>query len=246
MTVELDGAVCVVTGASSGIGAATARLLAAEGAAVVLAARRSERIEALARELPRALAVPTDVTAGGELERLVQLATSAFGEIDVFVSNAGQGLHVPVQQIDADDLRAVFELNVVAPLRAMQLVLPTMRERGRGAIVNVSSATALRIFPGIGGYSATKAALGVLSESARLENAESGVRISVVYPSVTATEFHQHLRAGQILGSARGMVPDPPELAAAAILFAIRTGEGHVMVADPPRVVGPPVGAAAH
>jgi short-subunit dehydrogenase len=237
--VDVDGSVCVVTGASSGIGAATARLLAAMGARVVLAARRTDRLEALAAELPNALSVTTDVTVPEQVERLVARAVEAHGRIDVLVNNAGQGLHVPVADLDPSDFRAVFELNVVAPLVATEAVLPLMRAQSRGAIVNVSSATSLRVFPGLGGYAATKAALNMLSQIARLELRGSGITVSVVYPSVTATEFHRRLRAGQLASGARTIVPDPPELAAEAIRFAIETGEAHVLVSDPPRAIVP-------
>jgi NADP-dependent 3-hydroxy acid dehydrogenase YdfG len=236
---EIDQAVCIVTGASSGIGAATARRLSGLGARVVLAARRTDRLHGLSQELPGSMAVTTDVTAPGGLEHLVSTAVDRLGGVDVLVNNAGQGLHVPLEQLDPDDLRAVFELNVVAPLRGMQAVLPSMRARGGGSVVNVSSATTLRVFRGLGGYSATKAALNMLSEVGRLELADAGVAVSIVYPSVTATEFHQHLRAGRILAGARTITPDPPELAAEAIVLAIRTGEAHVLVSDPPRAFTP-------
>lgn len=236
---EPDGSVCIVTGASSGIGEATARQLSGLGATVVLAARRTGRLEALAGELPGSLAVTTDLTAAEDVERLVASTVDTFGRVDVLVNNAGQGLHVPLEQLDPADLRAVFELNVVAPLRAMQAVLPSMRSRRGGAIVNVSSATSLRVFPGLGGYSATKAALNMLSQVGRLELADAGVTVSVVYPSVTATEFHQHLRAGHLLAGAGTIPPDPPELASRAVVMAIETGEAHVLVADPPRAITP-------
>lgn len=234
-----EGKVCVVTGASSGIGAATARMLGAEGARVVLAARRVDRLSALAGELPDALAVTTDVTAPDQVNRLVRRATEHYGRIDVLINNAGQGLHVPIVDLQAADLRAVFELNVIAPLTLMQAVLPTMRQVGPGAIINVSSATSLRIFPGLGGYAATKAALNMLSQTARIELADANVTVSVVYPSVTATEFHDHLRAGSLARSARSIPPDPPELAAQAVLYALDTGAGHVLVADPPQAIEP-------
>jgi NADP-dependent 3-hydroxy acid dehydrogenase YdfG len=237
--VDVEGAVCIVTGASSGIGAATARLLSREGGTVVLAARRADRLEALATELARALAVPTDVTDPQQVERLVERSLEAFGRIDVLVNDAGQGLHLPLEKLLPSDLRAVFDLNVVAPLTIMQAVLPGMRSRGAGAIVNVSSATSLRVFPGLGGYASTKAALNMLSQIAAREFADAGVAVSVVYPSVTATEFHENLRVGQIVSGGRTIPPDPPELAAETILFAIRSGEPHVLVADPPRAITP-------
>ena len=236
---ELDRAVCIITGASSGIGAATARLLGRLGAQVVLAARRTERLEALVAELPGSIAVTTDVTVPGQIERLVAQTVDAHGRVDVLVNNAGQGLHVPLEELDPADLRAVFELNVVAPLVGMQAVVPIMRAGSGGAIVNVSSATSLRVFPGLGGYSATKAALNMLSQVGRIEFASTGVLVSIVYPSVTATEFHQRLRAGALVSGGHPIRPDPPELAAAAIAFAITSGEAHVLVADPPRPIVP-------
>ncbi|HUI02248.1 MAG TPA: SDR family oxidoreductase [Acidimicrobiales bacterium] len=229
----------VVTGASSGIGAATARLLAAQGSKVVLAARRAERIGALAAEFPGALAVPTDVTDPAQVRRLVEQALERHGRVDVVVNDAGQGLHVPVADLDPEDLRAVFDLNVVGPLNVLQAVLPSMRAQGAGAVVNVSSATSLRVIPGLGGYAATKAALNLLSATARLELAGAGIALSVVYPRLTATEFHEHLRAGHIVRGAVPLTPDPPELAARAIVFAIETGAPEVLVDDPPRPITP-------
>ena len=234
---DIDGSVCIVTGASSGIGAATAHLLTRRGATVVLAARRADRLEALAAELPRALAVPTDVTVREDLERLVARTLEAFGRVDVLVNNAGQGLHVPLLEIEPADLRAVFDLNVVAPLVAMQTVLPVMRARSAGAIVNVSSATSLRLFPGLGGYAATKSALNLLSQIARIEFEPAGVIVSVVYPSATAAEFHQRLRAGAFVAGSRRMPVDPPELVADAIAVAVETGEAHLLVGKPPRPI---------
>ena len=124
------------------------------------------------------------MTVPGQLERLVARTLDKYGRLDVLVNNAGQGLHVPLEELDPADLRAVFELNVVAPLVGMQVVLPHMRAQSAGAIVNVSSATSLRVFAGLGGYSATKAALNMLSQVGRVEWAASGVSVSVVYLSL--------------------------------------------------------------
>jgi NADP-dependent 3-hydroxy acid dehydrogenase YdfG len=236
---EIDGSVCIITGASSGIGAATARLLGELGADVVLAARRTERLETLARKLPGSLAVTTDVTIAGHVERLVARTVDTYGRVDILVNNAGQGLHVPLEELDPVDLRAMFELNVVAPLVGMQTVLPFMRSGSGGSIVNVDSATSLRVFAGLGGYSATKAALNMLSEVGRLDFTSAGIAVSVVYPSVTATEFHQRLRAGHLVTGGRSITPDPPELVAEAIAMAISTGTPHMLVADPPKSIEP-------
>jgi len=229
----------VVTGASSGIGAATARLLASKGASVVMAARRADRLAALAKELPNSVAIPTDITEPDQVRALVQQTVDTFGQVDVLVNNAGQGLHVPIRELKSVDLLAVFQLNVLAPLSLMQAVFPHMQAQSQGAIVNVSSGTSLRVFPGLGGYAATKSALNMLAHTARLEFADAGITVCTVYPSVTATEFHQKLRAGKILSGAWNMSPDPAELPAAAVAFAIETGESDVLVGDPPRPISP-------
>ena len=229
---EVNDRVVIVTGASSGIGAAFARLAAGEGARLVLAARRTERLEALAAELPGALAVTTDLRDPAQVRRLVAAAVEAFGRVDVLVNNAGQGMHVPVEEARLEDLQAIVELNLYGPLVAMQAVLPLMRAQGGGAIVNVSSNTTRMVIPGIGPYSATKCALNQLSATARAEWAADGVVVSVVHPSITATEFHQTLRAGSMRGGGR-LVPEAPEVVARAILEAIRSGAAEVVV--PPK-----------
>ncbi|MGY1810270.1 SDR family oxidoreductase [Blastococcus sp. SYSU D00669] len=227
---ELENSVVLVTGASSGIGAATARAAAAAGARVVLAARREERIEDLAEQLPDARAVPCDVTDAGQLAQAVQTAVDTYGRLDALVNNAGQGLHVPLEEVDPADFRAVLELNVVAPLVAMQLVVPIMRRQGGGSIVNISSGTTLVVRPGAGAYAASKAALNMLSGVARLELADAGIAVTTVYPFITATEFHDSSRAdGRPTADRPAPVPpelqpQPPELVAEVVLEVIRSG----------------------
>ena len=231
---ELAGRVVIVTGASSGIGAAFARLAGSEGARVVLAARRTGRLEALVAELPDALAVTTDLRVPAQVHALMAAAAERYGGVDVLVNNAGQGLHVPLEQVALDDLQAIVELNLYAPLLAMQAVVPLLRRRGGGAIVNVSSNTTRMVIPGVGAYSATKSALNQLSATARAEFASDGIVVSTVFPSVTATEFHQSLRAGSFRGGGH-VQAHPPELVAEAIKRAIETGDAEVSPVPPDR-----------
>jgi short-subunit dehydrogenase len=187
---QIQDAVVVIPGASSGIGAATARAAARAGARVVLAARREERIRELAAELGGgAIAVRCDVTDRAQVDALARAALDAFGRIDVLVNNAGQGLQSTIEDLALDDLRAVLELNLVAPLAAMQAVIPTMRAQGAGAIVNVSSGTTFADVPGTGGYVASKIALERLSAIARAELEGTGVVVSTLIPFATQTEF---------------------------------------------------------
>src|SRR5580700_9295172 len=136
---ELSGAVVIVTGASSGIGAATARLLFAAGARPVLAARRADRLAALSTELDGALAITADVTDGDDIRRIAQETLSRHGRIDGLVNNAGVSLHHPLDELDPAEFRRVLDVNLVSVLAMTQSVLPAMRRQGRGAIVNVSS-----------------------------------------------------------------------------------------------------------
>ena len=234
MAGRLDGTVILITGASSGIGAATARLVAGQGGLPVISARRADRLEALAQELPGALAVRADVRDPEQVRQLVATTLKHHGRVDVLINNAGQGLHLPLEQVSLEDLVAVTELNFYAPLLAMQAVLPAMRREGGGAIVNVSSGTTRMVLPGVGAYAATKSALNMLSLVAREELAPDGIVVSVVYPSVTSTEFHDKLRAGIVASGAGGLTPHSPEYVAKAIIRALRSGEAEVVIPHGP------------
>ncbi|MEU8588408.1 SDR family oxidoreductase [Streptomyces sp. NPDC048664] len=217
--------VVLITGASSGIGAAVAGAAAREGARLVLAARRTERVRALAARLPSALAVTADVTDPLQVQDVVQAALDRFGRVDVLVNNAGQGLHVPLEEVTPEDFRAVLDLNVVAPLTAMRAVVPVMRAQGGGSVVNVSSTTTRMVLPGLGAYAASKAALNMLSAVAWRELAGDGIAVSTLYPFVTATEFHDTLRAGRGIADAPGgSAPHSAEYVADAVLELIRSG----------------------
>ena len=224
---DISGKVVLITGASSGIGEATARAASRAGARLVLAARREDRVRALAVELGDAIAVRCDVTHQTQVSSLVQTALEAFGRIDVLVNNAGQGLQAEIEQISLNDFRAVLELNVVAPLAMMQAVLPAMRRQKGGVIVNVSSGTTLADVPGTGAYVASKIALERLSAIARNELEGAGVVVSTMIPFATNTEFMSSIRAGRSEAEAMtaGADFDSPEQVADAILELIGSGE---------------------
>ncbi|WDF32005.1 SDR family NAD(P)-dependent oxidoreductase [Arthrobacter agilis] len=226
---DIKDSVVVITGASSGIGAATARAAARSGARVVLAARREDRIKKLAAELGGSIAVRCDVTRQEQVDSLVQTALAEFGRIDILVNNAGQGLQARTEQITLNDFRSVLELNLIAPLAMMQAVLPTMRRQEAGSIVNISSGTTFADVPGTGGYVASKIALERLSAIARNELDGTGITVSTMIPFVTSTEFLTSIRAGRADAEAMtaGANFDTPEQVADAILQLIESGEPH-------------------
>ncbi|MBV9100900.1 MAG: SDR family oxidoreductase [Candidatus Dormibacteraeota bacterium] len=228
---EIRGSVIIITGASSGIGAATARLAHGRGARVVMAARRADRLEELARELPGALAVTTDVTVDGDRRAMVDRCMREHGRIDALINNAGQGLHVPLEDVALEAFRDVLELNLVAPLALIQLVLPAMRAQRSGAIVNISSGTARMSLPGVGAYASTKAALNLLTATARRELADDGITVSLVLPSVTATEFHEVLRQGVRPDRRLPFAGASPDEVAEAVLRVVETGEEEIALA---------------
>jgi len=228
---EIDGAVIIITGAGSGIGAATARAANAAGAHLVLAGRRQELIAAVADELRAArpdrspLAIPTDVTDPSDLDALVGRTLDEHGRIDVLINNAGQGFYSPVADADLDLYRRILEVNLLAPLAAMQKVLPSMRERGRGSIINVSSGASLGVSPTTGAYASTKAALNQLTAVARAELAPEGITVSLIHPYLTESEFNKALLGGEpILAPAVGP-QHSAEYVASSIMDLIRSGD---------------------
>lgn len=191
---ELFGRVVIVTGASSGIGAETARAFVGAGARVVLAARSAERLDVLAGALgaEHALVVPTDVTDGAQVGVLVERTLAHFGRIDVLVNNAGVGLSGAVATLNVEYFQRIMAVNVLGPLAMIQAVVPHMRRPDGGVIINISSMVTKLTIPTIGGYRASKYALNALSENARVELAREHIRVVSVYPNVTDTAFFEH------------------------------------------------------
>src|SRR3984885_6308998 len=187
--IDLAGRCVIVTGASSGIGESTARMLHAVGARPVLAARRADRLAALSEELDGALAVPTDVTDPAQVRDRAAAALDRHQRIDGLVNNAGASLHGPLDQVDVAQFSRILELNVAGLLAMTRAVLPAMGKRGFGRIVNVSSGTTRRTAAGVGAYASTKTAVNMLSAVLRQELAGEGNAVALLPPSITATEF---------------------------------------------------------
>ena len=185
--------VFVVTGASSGIGAALAQECTRRGAKVVLAARSEERLQALETEIlskgGAALAVKTDVTHPEEVHRLIKKTLERWGQLDVLVNSAGFGIRGPFDQLPIDLIRKNFETNVFAAVTCMQAVIPQFRKQKSGLIVNIESIVGLRAVPTASCYSATKHALHAFSESLRPELAAEGIRVLSICPGLIATDF---------------------------------------------------------
>src|SRR5947209_10266577 len=190
---NIEGKVVVITGASSGLGEAAARLLSAQGASVALGARRVDRIQALARELTgrggKALAIPTDVTHHDQVKKLVDEAVHAYGRVDVMINNAGLMPHSPLERLKIDDWDRMIDVNIKGVLYGIAAALPYMKEQKSGHIINVSSVAGHKVTPAGAVYAATKHAVRALSEGLRQEVKPYNIRTTVISPGAVATEL---------------------------------------------------------
>jgi len=179
--------------------------------------------------LNEAFAIRCDVTDGNQVDRALGETLKIHGRIDILINNAGQALQAPIDRIDANDFRDIFELNMLAPLVMMQRVVPAMREQGAGSIVNVSSGIWFHPLAESGAYSATKTALSTLSAVARIKLEEAKIAVSVMYPFITETELVVSIKAGKE-SAERMEAPieaerQRPEQVAEIILELVRSGE---------------------
>jgi len=208
---DLSNRVVLITGASQGIGAATARAFAEHPVRLVLLARSEQRLQALADELnarPHVSALPTaaDISDRQAVEQAVDRAQEAFGAIDILVNNAGVGMRSPVGEIDLTKARQLFEVNYWGAIYAIESVLPGMCARNDGLIINISSIVGRRSMPNTGVYSGSKFALNALSESMRVELRSRNVRVVSFYPGVTATDFIRNHLTGDDTAQSQGRV----------------------------------------
>ena len=224
------GKVVLITGASSGIGAAAARHLEANGHQVVLGARRTDRIAALARELQAggglALHHELDVTRLGSMQSFVARAHDTYGRVDVLVNNAGVMPLSPMEALRIDEWNQMIDVNLRGVLHGIAAVLPIMRAQGSGHIVNVASVSAHRVDPTAAVYCATKSAVRALSEGLRQES--RNLRVTVVSPGLTRSELADGIGDTASKAAARAMLDEasiPASAIAEAIGFAIRQSD---------------------
>ncbi len=232
MSKNIAGKVVVITGASSGLGEATARLLAAEGASVVLGARRADRIQALVEDLVanggKALALPTDVTDYDQVKRLVDAAVQSYGRIDVMLNNAGVMPHSPLARLKIDDWNRMIDVNIKGVLYGIAAALPYMQQQKSGHIINVSSVAGHKVRPGAVVYAATKTAVRVISEGLRMEVKPYNIRTTVISPGAVATELPASVTEPDVAENVRRLYAElaiPADSFARTVAFVISQPE---------------------
>lgn len=229
MSEELKGKVALVTGASSGIGESTAKLLAKNGARVVLVARREDRLQRITKEIEdaggRAISVVADVADEAQVKNAFDKAQQGFGRLDILVNNAGVMLLGPISGADTEEWRRMVNLNVLGLMYCTHAALPIMQAQKSGHIVNISSVAGRTAREGVGVYNATKWAVGAFSESLRQEVSRDRIRVSIIEPGVVETELQTHISdekmKRQMEEMTRGMQPLQSDDIARTILYAV-------------------------
>ena len=228
MSNNTEAKVVVITGASSGLGEATARLLCAQGASVVLGARRADRLQSLAKELNssggNAFAVTTDVTQCDQVKRLVDKAVQTYGRIDVMINNAGLMPQSPLERLKIDEWDRMIDVNIKGVLYGIAAALPYMKEQKAGHIINVSSVAGHKVGPDFAVYAATKFAVRALSEGMRQEVKPYNIRTTVISPGAVAMELLNSITEPDVAETVRKRVEEialPADSFARAVAFAI-------------------------
>jgi len=229
---NIAGKVVVITGASSGLGEAAAKALSAEGAIVVLGARRSDRIEALAKELTgkgaKALAITTDVTKVAQVKHLVDETVKQFGRVDIIINNAGLMPQSLLSRLRVDDWDQMIDVNIKGVLYGIAAVLPYMEKQKSGHIINVSSVAGHRVRAGGTVYSATKHAVRVISEGLRQEVKPYNIRTTIISPGAVDTELPNTITEPDTAEAILKFYKDfaiSPDAFAQAVLYAVSQPE---------------------
>jgi NADP-dependent 3-hydroxy acid dehydrogenase YdfG len=229
---NIAGKVVVITGASSGLGEATARYLAERGATVVLGARRADRLETLVDAITQAggtaFARVTDVTDAAQVQALVDAAVGKYGRIDVILNNAGVMPHSPLERRKIDDWNRTIDINIKGVLYGVAAALPHMQRQKSGHIINVSSVAGHRVGPGSAVYAATKTAVRVISEGLRQEVKPWNLRTTIISPGAVATELPNSITEADVakgIGQFYEQYAIPADSFARAVAFAISQPE---------------------
>jgi NADP-dependent 3-hydroxy acid dehydrogenase YdfG len=230
MTEGITGKVVVITGASSGLGEAAARLLAKQGAKLVLGARRLDRLHALAGELGLGEdgVMQTDVTQVEQVRRLVDGAVKAHGRIDVIINNAGLMPHSPLDRGKVKDWDRMIDVNIKGVLYGIAAALPYMKQQKSGHVINVSSVAGHKVSPGGAVYSATKHAVRIISEGLRQEVKPYNIRTTIISPGAVATELPDSVTETDVAANVRALydrVAIPADSFARAVAFAMSQPE---------------------
>lgn len=231
---QIQDRVFIVTGASSGIGLATAMALSHRGAKVALLARSGDTLEKLSQALPGSLPVLADMTKFDRVREAARAVHQHYGRIDGLVNNAGRGYAASIEEIDPEIFDEIFHLNVLGPIVAIQAVIPAMRAQGGGSIVNINSGTAFMTIPQYSVYSSSKRALLGFSLTARAELEKDRIVVSEIYPFITATNFGKNrMKSSATDGpSANYAEGDKPEFVAGLVLQAIEEGQAQYFAND--------------
>lgn len=232
MSNNIEGKIVVITGASSGLGEAAARRLSAEGATVVLGARRKDRIQALADELitkgGKAMAVATDVTDRTQVQALVDAAVKTYGRVDVMINNAGLMPHSLLEHLKVDDWDRMIDVNIKGVLYGIAAALPYFKQQKGGHFINVSSVAGHKVGVGNAVYCATKYAVRALSEGLRQEVKPYNVRTTIVSPGAVDTELPNSTTEPEMSGNIRKFYEEnaiPPDAFARAVAYSIEQPE---------------------
>jgi NADP-dependent 3-hydroxy acid dehydrogenase YdfG len=229
MVSKLEGKVAIITGASSGIGEATAIALAAEGAKVVIAARRVERLEAVAKQIidhgGQALSIVSDITDEAQAKNVIQKAHAEFGHIDILVNNAGISFPGRIENADPSNWRKMIDINVLALMYTTHIALPIFKAQKSGHIVNISSVAGRIARAGMAGYNVTKWGVNAFSEALRQEVYQDNIRVTIIEPGLVETEIDQHITdvvaKQEIEARRKAITPLQSQDIAAAIVYAV-------------------------
>jgi len=233
---KIKNKIAIVTGASSGIGLSTAKLLTEKGAKVALVARSKEKLTKLSKTLKNSLVVQADMSNEIDVKKMIKKVYKHYGRIDILINNAGQGYDASITDINISTFRKVFDLDLVGPIVAMQQAILLMRKQKQGVIVNISSGTALMYLPNMGAYSSLKRALAQISLTAREELKNKNISVGVVYPYITDTDFEKNtIKHHKQIEEENDNIPHPPDSAdyvAKKILQAITTEKAEIFAHD--------------